>query len=275
MSELVNVENGTATTQVVVPHEEWLTARKALVEKEKEFNKARDELSTLRRALPMEAVEKKYVFQGHGGGASNASKEAGDVSMEDLFDGKSQLIVYHFMFRPDWEDGCKSCSYLADHFNPAVIHLAQRDVAMVAVSRAPLVKLDAFKKRMGWSFRWLSSEANEFNHDYGVTFTEEEKEQKKMFYNYREGVFPCTEAPGISVFLRQDGKIYHTYSTYARGLDMFINAYHLLDITPKGRDEKGFSYPMEWVRHHDRYGPADDGEKPAWEEEGVHPSLSE
>ncbi len=174
--------------------------------------------------------------------------------MTDLFDGRSQLIVYHFMFDPAWDEGCKSCSFLADHYEPSIIHLQQRDVTLVTVSRAALDKLQAFQKRMGWKFKWVSSLGNDFNRDYYVSFSPEELAQE-VYYNYGMQSFPAPEAPGISVFFKDDnGEVFHTYSSYARGLDMFLGAYHLLDIVPKGRDEDGLSFTMEWIRHHDRYG---------------------
>ncbi|MCE2510244.1 MAG: DUF899 family protein, partial [Alphaproteobacteria bacterium] len=184
----------------VLSHDDWIAARKRLLAKEKEFTRARDALSRARRELPWERVEKDYVFDGPNG------KE----SLADLFDGKSQLIVYHFMYGPDWEAGCKSCSFLADHFNPAIVHLNQRDVAMVAVSRAPLPTLEAYKKRMGWGFKWLSSEGCDFNRDYGVSFTEDEIRNGAVEYNYTPQGFPSPAAPGASVFYKEkDGSIYH------------------------------------------------------------------
>ena len=229
----------------VVSREEWLAARKELLKKEKEFTRLRDQLSAGRRELPWVKVDKNYVFDGPDG------KE----SLSDLFDGRSQLIVYHFMFDPDWSEGCKSCSLLADHYNPAIVHLRHRDVSMVTISRAPLEKLLSFKKRMGWTFKWVSSFASDFNREFHVTFTAEELERKTANYNYESGPFPVSEAPGISVFFKDDGgNIFHTYSSYARGLDIFIGTYNLLDIVPKGRDEDGLRYSMEWIRHHDRYG---------------------
>lgn len=229
----------------VVPREEWLAARKGLLVKEKAFTRQRDQLTKERQALPWVRVEKVYVFE-----TSNGPK-----TFNDLFEGRSQLIVYHFMFGPDWEAGCKSCSFLADHFNPAIVHLHQRDVSMVAVSRAPLDTLEQYKKRMGWNFLWASSLKNDFNQDYYVSFSAEDVERGAVYYNYREQRFPSTEAPGASVFCRdKDGAIYHTYSVYERGLDMFITAYHYLDIVPKGRNEENLSYTMEWVRRHDEYG---------------------
>jgi predicted dithiol-disulfide oxidoreductase (DUF899 family) len=228
----------------VLPHGPWIEARKELLAKEKEFTRLRDAISKERREMPWEKVEKKYVFDGPDG------KE----TLSNLFDGRSQLIVYHFMYGPDWEEGCKSCSLLADHFNPAIVHLNHRDVSMVAVSKAPLPVLEAFKKRMGWTFKWVSSFANDFNRDYHVAFTQEEIDSGKAYYNYRPGGFSSTEAPGASVFYKDSNEgIFHTYSVYQRGLDMFIAAYHYLDIVPKGRDEDDLSYTMEWVRLHDAY----------------------
>ena len=231
----------------VVSHEEWVAARKRLLVKEKQFTRLRDELSQQRRELPWEKVEKEYWFEG----------ENGRESLGDLFDGRSQLIIYHFMFDPDWEEGCKSCSFLADHYDPSVIHLKHRDVTMVTVSRAPLIKLVAFQKRMGWTIKWVSSLDSDFNRDFQVSFRPEDVEKRQVYYNYTLQSFPVAEAPGISVFYKDaSGDLFHTYSSYARGLDMFIGAYHLLDIVPKGRDEAEFSYGMEWLRHKDRYGDA-------------------
>lgn len=229
----------------IVSHEEWVEARKGLLEREKELTRLRDEISRARRELPWERVEKEYVFDG----------PDGKVTLSDLFDGRSQLIVYHFMYGPDWEEGCKSCSFLTDHFNPAVVHLNHRDVTMGAVSRAPLHVLEAFKERMGWTFTWVSSLENDFNRDYHVSFTQEELDSGDVYYNYKAQDFPSTEAPGVSVFYKDpDGAVFHTYSCYERGLDMFIVAYHYLDLAPKGRDEEGLADTMEWVRHHDAYG---------------------
>ena len=228
----------------VVSHSEWIEARKAFLVKEKEFTKMRDQISQLRRELPWEKVEKDYEFEGPNG----ASR------LSDLFQGRNQLIIYHFMLGPDWDAGCKSCSFIADHFNPAIVHLNQRDVSMVAVSRAPMKVLEQYKKRMGWDFLWVSSFKNDFNQDYHVSFSEEEVERGDAYYNYKEKGFPSTEAPGASVFYKdKDGTIYHTYSVYERGLDMFITAYHYLDIVPKGRNESDLSYTMEWLKRHDEY----------------------
>lgn len=231
----------------VVSHEDWVSARQELLAKEKELTRLRDEVARRRRELPWERVEKEYVFEG----------PAGKETLADLFADRSQLLVYHFMFDPEWEEGCKSCSFLADHYDPAIVHLNHRDVTMVTVSRAPLEKLLAFQRRMGWRFKWVSSFGTDFNWDYQASFTPEDVERQQTYYNYRVGAFPATEGPGISAFYRDtDGQVFHTYSSYARGLDMFIGAYHLLDIVPKGRDEENLTYGMEWVRHHDNY---DDG----------------
>jgi predicted dithiol-disulfide oxidoreductase (DUF899 family) len=231
----------------VVSEQEWLAARKAHLAKEKEFTRARDELSRQRRALPWVKVEKPYVFDG----------PRGKETLADLFDGRSQLIVYHFMFGPGWEQGCPSCSFLADHFDGAVAHLAQRDVTLLAVSRAPLPQIEAFNRRMGWRFKWVSSYGNDFNRDYHVSFTTDEMAQGKVNYNYEMREFGSEEAPGASVFYKDaTGDVFHTYSSYARGLDMLLGAYHYLDLVPKGRDEDALAYTMAWVRHHDRY---DDG----------------
>jgi predicted dithiol-disulfide oxidoreductase (DUF899 family) len=233
------------TNHAVVSDEEWVAARKELLKKEKEFSRLRDELTRMRQNLPWRRVEKEYVFDGPDG------KE----TLAGLFEGRSQLIIYHFMFDPEWGEGCKSCSLVADHYNPSIIHLQQRDVTMVTVSRAALEKLEAFKKRMGWSFKWVSSLDNAFNWDYHVSFTSEQMEKGEMNYNYQIGkTFPVTETPGVSVFYKdQVGDVFHTYSSFARGLENLIGAYNLLDIVPKGRDEATLHYGMQWVRHHDRY----------------------
>ncbi|MGA8323811.1 MAG: thioredoxin family protein [Xanthobacteraceae bacterium] len=229
----------------VVSHDEWIAARKAHLTEEKAFiSKARDELSRKRRELPWEKVEKKYVFEGPDG------KE----TLADLFGGKSQLIVYHFMLGPGWEAGCPSCSYLADHFDGPVVHLAQRDVSFVVVSRAPFAEIKKFRDRMGWKFKWVSSFESDFNYDYQVSATPEQKATDDVLYNYERTSFPSTELPGASVFSKNEaGQVLHTYSSYGRGLDMLIGTYHFLDIAPKGREEAGLSFSMAWVRHHDRY----------------------
>lgn len=232
------------THHTVVSETEWLKARKDLLAKEKAFTQQRDELSRIRRKMPWVAVDKDYHFD----------TEDGQKSLGELFGDNGQLVVYHFMFGPDWEAGCKSCSFWADNFDRSVVHLAQRDVTMLAVSRGPLHKLLAFRKRMGWQFDWVSSLGSDFNFDYGVSFTPESRERGQDSYNYSKNGFPGGEAPGISIFFKDDdGSIYHCYSTYGRGLDMMNAAYHYLDLVPKGRDEDGFTYPMEWVKLRDEY----------------------
>jgi predicted dithiol-disulfide oxidoreductase (DUF899 family) len=237
--------SSTTAISRVVSKADWLEARIALLVREKEFTRLRDEMSRERRELPWEKVEKQYTFQG----------PKGKESLADLFDGRSQLIVYHFMFGPGWKEGCPSCSFLADHFNPATVHLAQRDVTFLAVSRATLPEIETFKRRMGWSFKWVSSFGSDFNYDYQTSFTKEQIASGSTFYNFEMGThFPGEERPGASVFYKSEaGEIFHTYSTYARGLDIFVGAYNFLDITPKGRDEAGERHGMFWVRHHDRY----------------------
>ena len=228
----------------IVSREDWIEARKAHMAHEKEFTKARDRLAEERRALPWVKVDKDYAFDGPNG----------KVKLADLFRGRPQLVVQHFMFAPDWDAGCKSCSFWADGFERMIPHLAARDTTLVAVSRAPLAKLDAFKQRMGWTFKWLSSLGSDFNHDYQVSETPEERARGQAYYNYRMSQPFGSERPGISVFYRDDdGAVFHTYSCYARGLDMLNGAYHYLDLAPKGRDEAGLPYGMAWVRLHDEY----------------------
>jgi predicted dithiol-disulfide oxidoreductase (DUF899 family) len=236
----------------VVTREEWLSARKALLEKEKAFSRQRDAIAKARRGLPMVKLEKDYVFHGPNG----------KVALRDLFQGRTQLLAYHFMFDPAWEQGCKSCSFIADHFDGAIPHLLAREVSLVMVSRAPLDKIEAFRRRMGWHFRWLSSHETDFNYDFGVSFRPGAPRQG---YNYADAPFPSStpsgnsesgEAPGLSVFVRQGGDVFHAYSSYQRGVDILIGAYNILDMTPLGRNEEELSYGMEWVKHHDRYPPA-------------------
>ena len=227
----------------VVSAEDWTRARKALLAKEKEFTRLRDELARQRRDLPWEAVTQEYFFEG----------ADGTRSLAQLFDGRSQLIVYHFMFPPEWDDGCPHCSFWADNFNGTLEHLRARDVTMVAVSRASHRKLAAYAKRMGWGFKWLSSAESRFNFDYGVSFTDEETSKKRAYYNFTMQDPGISEREGVSVFFKDSkGRIFHTYSTYARGIDMLCLDYHYLDLVPKGRDE-GKRGPF-WVRRHDEYG---------------------
>lgn len=227
----------------IVSEEEWRIARKDLLTREKELTRLRDEVSRHRRELPWVKVEKEYVFDGPNG----------RERLADLFDGRSQLIVYHFMLGPGWEEGCKSCSYLADHFDGANWHLPHRDVTFVVVSRAPLSEIQAYKKRMGWRFKWVSSYGSDFNFDYHVSASEEEKARDKMYYNYQMQDWVNEEMPGLSVFHKdENGDVFHTYSAYARGLDILVGAYNFLDLVPKGRDENPDS-TMDWVRRHDEY----------------------
>ena len=226
----------------IVDHDEWLAARKELLAKEKAFTRQRDELSRQRRELPWERVEKQYSFDGPNGHSTLA----------ELFDGRSQLVVYHFMFDPSWDEGCKSCSFWADNFDPNVIHLKARDVTLVAISRAPYAKLAAYKQRMGWSFDWFSSGETDFNFDFGVSFAPEDQE-KEGAYNYGSLVPHNADREGMSVFFKAaDGDVFHTYSAYARGIDLLNTAYNYLDLVPKGRDEER-PHTQSWVRRHDEY----------------------
>ena len=226
----------------VVPHEQWLEARAAFLTREKQFTRARDELNRQRQELPWEAVEKDYRFTG----------PDGQETLADLFDGRSQLIVYHFMFVPDWDAGCPHCSFWADNFDPVIVHMNQRDVSMVAISHARYPRLAAYRKRMGWKFKWLSSAGTSFNFDYGVSFTDEEGKRGDAFYNFRKGDPGISEREGVSVFYKDDaGKLFHTYSAYARGIDLLNTAYNYIDLVPKGRDEGGRS--QYWVRRRDEY----------------------
>jgi predicted dithiol-disulfide oxidoreductase (DUF899 family) len=246
-------------TPKVVSHAEWIAARKDFLKKEKELTHLRDELSRQRLELPWEKVEKHYVFE----------DPSGKVALADLFRGKSQLIIYHFMFGPDWQEGCPSCSLLGDHFDGSIPHLQERDVTLAAVSRAPMAKIAEFKKRMGWKFPWVSSHGSDFNYDFHVSFTKDQMANGTVEYNYEKAPFPSAEAPGASVFYKDaDGTIFHTYSSFARGLDSFIGAYNFLDIAPKGRDEGGLPFSMGWVRHHDRYEDKvlADADRPYWPE---------
>jgi predicted dithiol-disulfide oxidoreductase (DUF899 family) len=227
----------------LVSPKEWLGARKKLLVQEKEFTRFRDQLSRQRRELPWVKVEKEYVFEGPNG------KE----TLGDLFEGRSQLVIYHFMYAPEWEEGCPSCSFWADNFNGIIVHLNHRDVAFAGISRAPLKKLNAFKKRMGWTFKWVSSGNNDFNYDYHVSF-QAEVPKEKLEYNYSQLSFDSSDLPGVSVFCKDEkGNIFHTYSTYSRGIDVLNTAYNYLDLVPKGRDEDEFEFSMEWLRYHDRY----------------------
>jgi predicted dithiol-disulfide oxidoreductase (DUF899 family) len=229
----------------IVSRDEWLVARKAHLAREKELTRLRDQLSAERRNLPWVRAEKSYVFDGPNG------KE----TLADLFNGRSQLIVYHFMFGPGWKEGCVGCSFLADNIDGALVHLEHHDVTYVAVSRAPLPEIEAFKQRMGWRFKWVSSFGSDFNYDFHVSFTKDDIAKGEVYYNYGIRKFQSEEVSGRSVFYKDaNGDIFHTYSSYARGGDMFLGTYVFLDITPKGRNETGPNHDLsDWVRHHDRY----------------------
>lgn len=233
------------TPHPVVSREEWLAARKQLLMKEKALTRIRDVVARERHELPWVRIEKPYVFDG----------PQGRETLADLFGSKSQLIVYHFMFAPSWNEGCPSCSYLCDHVDGALPHLAARDVSFVAVSRAPLVQIRAFQERMGWRFKWVSSHASDFNYEFGVSFTPEHLAKGAVHYNYGESDLRHEELHGASAFFKDaQGAVFHTYSTYGRGLDLMVGTYNWLDMAPKGRDEDGLAFTMSWVRHHDRYG---------------------
>lgn len=228
----------------VVTRDRWVAERKALLAREKEMSRLRDELARSRQQLPWVLVDKPYVFD----------TPTGKRTLAELFEGRHQLIVQHFMLAPGWEEGCSGCSFMADHVDGALPHMAARDLSFVAVSRAPLAEIERFRQRMGWQFPWVSSFGNGFNFDFHVSFTAEERQRGEVFYNYGMTAFPHEEAPGVSAFYRDEsGQVFHTYSTYGRGVELMMGAYDLIDIAPKGRDEDGLPHGMDWVRHHDRY----------------------
>jgi predicted dithiol-disulfide oxidoreductase (DUF899 family) len=230
----------------VVSRDEWIRERVALLAEEKEFTRRRDALAGKVRDLPWVKVEKQYTFD----------TPAGKKSLAELFGPHSQLVVYHFMFDPTWSQGCKSCSFVADHYNGVVTHLAHRDISFVTVSKAPIEKLEQFRERMGWSFPWVSGASTDFGRDFGVSFTDQELASAETVYNFNTKPYPIRELPGLSVFVKGSrGEIYHTYSTFARGLEDFLTAYRYIDITPRGRDEEQTG-GMGWLRHHDRYDDA-------------------
>jgi predicted dithiol-disulfide oxidoreductase (DUF899 family) len=236
-------EKNTAT-HPVVSGEQWIAERKRLLAREKELTHLRDEIARERRALPWERIEKNYVFDA----------PEGRRSLADLFEGRRQLLVQHFMFGPGWEQGSPSCSFMADHSDGMNVHLAHRDVTLVAVSRAPLDQIERFRQRMGWKFKWVSSFGNDFNYDFRVSFTPEDIAKGQVNYNFEAWRYPYEELPGISAFYRNDtGDVFHTYSTYGRGVEVMMGTYAMLDLMPKGRDERNVDHKMEWVRHHDRY----------------------
>jgi predicted dithiol-disulfide oxidoreductase (DUF899 family) len=238
----------------VVTREAWLEARKQFLAKEKELTHLRDEVARERRALPWVRIDKNYAFDA----------PEGKRTLAQLFDGRRQLVVQHFMFAPGWEQGCPSCSFMADHTDGMTVHLAQRDVSFVAVSRAPLAEIERFRRRMGWRFKWVSSHGSDFNFDFGVSFTPEEVARGEVDYNYGRWPFAFEELPGISAFYQDEaGAVYHAYSTYGRGVEAMMGTYSLLDLMPAGRDERDVPNKMEWVRHHDRYAPVEKSACPA------------
>jgi predicted dithiol-disulfide oxidoreductase (DUF899 family) len=235
------------STHPIVSGDRWLAARKALMAREKELMRLSDQIARERRALPWERVDKSYVFD----------TLAGPRSLAELFEGRRQLLVQHFMLAPGWSEGCPSCSYMADHTDGMTVHLAHRDTTFVAISRAPLAEIERFRQRMGWQFTWVSARGSDFNFDFHVSFTPQEQASGQACYNYAVGPARGEEAPGVSVFVRNDaGEVFHSYSTFGRGVEVMMGTYDLLDLTPQGRGERDVPYKMEWVRHHDRYAPA-------------------
>jgi predicted dithiol-disulfide oxidoreductase (DUF899 family) len=231
----------------VVSRDEWVAERKALLAHEKELTRLRDQIARERRALPWVRIDKNYVFDA----------PEGRRTLAELFEGRHQLLVQHFMLAPGWEQGCRSCSFMADHSDGMQVHLAHRDITLVAISRAPLAEIERFRQRMGWRFKWVSSHGSDFNYKFGVSFTPEQVAKGKLDYNYGRWPFAGEEWPGISVFYQDDaGQVFHTYSTYGRGVEVMMGTYNMLDLTPNGRDERNVDNKMEWVRHHDRYEPA-------------------
>ena len=234
----------TTLNHQVVSQERWVIERKTLLAHEKELTHLRDQIARERRALPWVRLEKGYVFDA----------PEGRRSLADLFEGRRQLLVQHFMLGPGWEQGCPSCSYMADHLGGMKVHLEHRDVTLLVVSRAPLAEIERFRQRMGWDLEWVSSNGNDFNYDFDVSFEPKDLDKGEVQYNFRVGPFPSEEAPGVSVFYKNDaGEVFHTYSTYGRGVEVMMGTYDLLDLTPQGRGERDVPHKMEWVRHHDRY----------------------
>ena len=243
---LISAQASSFAPHRVVTRNDWIAERKELLAREKELGRLRDEIAAERRSLAWVRIEKEYVFD----------TPAGPRSLAELFQGRRQLLVQHFMFGPGWEQGCKSCSFMADHLDGISVHLAQRDIALMVVSRAPLAEIERFRTRMGWEFAWASSNGNDFNRDFHVSFAPEDRIDGDVYYNYRLMPFPADEAPGISVFVKNDaGEVFHTYSTFGRGVEVMMGAYSLIDLTPHGRNEQDLPYTMAWMRHHDRYEP--------------------
>ena len=228
----------------IVSGDEWIIERKALLARERELTRLRDQIAAERRALPWVRIDKDHLFD----------TLDGRRSLADLFDGRRQLLVQHFMFAPGWEQGCPNCSFMADHSDGMNMHPAYRDVTLLAVSRAPLAEIERFRQRMGWQFKWVSSHGSDFNYDFGVSFTPEDVAKGQLHYNYGPWPYAYEEWPGISVFFKNDAnEVFHTYSTYGRGVEVMMGTYNMLDLMPKGRDERDVEYKMDWVRHHDRY----------------------
>jgi predicted dithiol-disulfide oxidoreductase (DUF899 family) len=247
MNSTVNTESNVAGNHPVMPARRWTIARQELLAREKELMRLHDQVARERRALPWERIDKDYVFDTPGGRRGLA----------DLFAGRRQLLVQHFMLGPGWAQGCPSCSFMADHVDGMNVHLAHRDVSFVAVSRAPLAEIARFRRRMGWQFDWVSSNGSEFNYDFHVSFTPQERALGSVRYNYRQVDFTPEEMPGVSVFFKDDaGAVFHTYSTFGRGVEVMMGTYRMLDLMPEGRGERDVPHKMEWVRHHDRYEPA-------------------
>ncbi|WP_119389321.1 DUF899 domain-containing protein [Taklimakanibacter lacteus] len=238
----------------IVSREQWVAERKKLLAREKELTRFRDEVARERRQLPWMRIDKDYVFEA----------PTGRLRLGQLFDGRRQLLVQHFMLGPGWEEGCPSCSYMADHSDGMNVHLAHRDVTFIAVSRAPFAEIERFRRRMGWKFTWVSSFGSDFNYDFGVSFTPDEVAGDACRYNYGTSSHCYEELPGISVFIKDEADtIFHAYSTYARGVEVMMGTYSMLDLTPEGRGERDVDHKMEWVRHHDRYEPAPRGKDKA------------
>ena len=228
----------------IVNDEQWLAARQQLLEEEKALQRSRDAVAKKRRELPWRKIDQDYRFEG----------ENGTVTLADLFGAKSQLFIHHFMYHPDWDEGCKSCSFWADQYDAVIPHLAARDVALACISRGPLEKLLAYRDRMGWSFPWYSSAGSSFNYDFNVSFTPEQVAAKDGIYNYRQVTWLAEELPGFSTFIKDgEGNVFHTYSTYSRGLDPLNATYQVLDLVAKGRDEDDLEFTMGWLKRHDEY----------------------
>ncbi len=254
MTDTTERLRGSPENHRVVTRDAWIVERKTLLAREKQLTRLRDEIADQRRALPWVRVDKNYVFD----------TPEGRRSLGELFDGRTQLLVQHFMLAPGWEQGCPSCSFMADHNDGMTVHLAHRDVTLVAVSRAPLAAIERFRERMGWRFPWVSSHGGDFNYDFGVSFTPEQVAKGELHYNYGRWPYAYEEWPGVSVFIKNAAnEVFHTYSTYGRGVEVMMHTYNMLDLTPKGRDERDVEYKMEWVRHHDRYEPAPVAKAPA------------